>query len=127
MPEKIDALRVLTIHKAKGLEFPVVIIPFLDEPFISKRISNHVWFPIDKNNLKGFEWGLVNYSDKLKEMGSVGQETYNYHKKLFEYDAMTILYVAMTRAKKELHIISKDRNQIKQIATQVFSYHIVKI
>ena len=111
MPEKIDALRVLTIHKAKGLEFPVVIIPFLDEPFISKRISNHVWFPIDKNNLKGFEWGLVNYSDKLKEMGSVGQETYNYHKKLFEYDAMTILYVAMTRAKKELHIITKDTNQ----------------
>tara|TARA_Y100000590_G_scaffold442443_1_gene570547 strand:+ start:1016 stop:4132 length:3117 start_codon:yes stop_codon:yes gene_type:complete len=111
MPEKIDALRVLTIHKAKGLEFPVVIIPFLDEPFISKRISNHVWFPIDKNNLKDFEWGLVNYSDKLKEMGSVGQETYNYHKKLFEYDAMTILYVAMTRAKKELHIITKDTNQ----------------
>ena len=44
--------------------------------------------------------GLVNYSDKLKEMGSVGQETYNYHKKLFEYDAMTILYVAILQSKK---------------------------
>ena len=116
MPEKIDALKVLTIHKAKGLEFPVVIIPFLDEPFISKRITNHIWFPIQKNNLKDFEWGLVNFSDKLKEMGSVGEETYKYHKKLLEYDAMTILYVAMTRPKKELHIISKDTNQINSLS-----------
>ena len=112
MPEKIDALRVLTIHKAKGLEFPVVILPFLDEPFIQKRIINNIWIPIDDKNLKDFKWGLVNFSERLNEMGSVGEELYKHHKMLFELDAMTILYVAMTRAKKELHILSKNSNQL---------------
>ena len=112
MPEKIDALRVLTIHKAKGLEFPVVILPFLDEPFIQKRIINNIWIPIDDKNLKDFKWGLVNFSERLNETGSVGEELYKHHKMLFELDAMTILYVAMTRAKKELHILSKNSNQL---------------
>jgi len=112
MPEKIDALRVLTIHKAKGLEFPVVILPFIDEPFIQKRIINNIWIQIDDKNLKDFKWGLVNFSERLNEMGSVGEELYKHHKMLFELDAMTILYVAMTRAKKELHIISKNSNQL---------------
>ena len=116
MPEKIDALRVLTIHKAKGLEFPVVILPFLDEPFIPKRINNNIWTPIDDNNLKDFEWGLVNFSERLKEMGLVGEELYKHHKRLFELDSMTILYVAMTRAKKELHIFSKNTSQLKSIS-----------
>ena len=112
MPEKIDALRVLTIHKAKGLEFPVVILPFLDEPFIQKRIINNIWIPIDDKNLKDFKWGLVNFSERLNQMGSVGEEFYKHHKMLFELDAMTILYVAMTRAKKELHILSKNSNKL---------------
>jgi len=112
MPEKIDALRVLTIHKAKGLEFPVVIIPFLDEPFIQKRIINNIWIPIDDKNLIDFKWGLVNFSERLNQMGSVGEQLYKHHKMLFELDAMTILYVAMTRAKIELHILSKNSNQL---------------
>ncbi len=112
MPEKIDALRVLTIHKAKGLEFPVVIIPFLDEPFIQKRIINNIWIPIDDRNLIDFKWGLVNFSERLNQMGSVGEQLYKHHKMLFELDAMTILYVAMTRAKIELHILSKNSNQL---------------
>ena len=116
MPEKIDALRVLTIHKAKGLEFPIVILPFLDDPFIQKRIINNIWIPIDDKDLKDFEWGLVNFSEKLKEIGFVGEQLYKHHKILFELDAITILYVAMTRAKKELHILSMKTNQINSLS-----------
>ena len=115
MSENIDAVRVLTIHKAKGLEFPVVILPFLDEPFIPRRINNNVWLPLNENILKDFDWGLVKFSENLKEMGLIGQEFYKYHKKLFELDAMTILYVAMTRAKNELHVFTQNLSESKSI------------
>ena len=49
-------------------------------------------------------------------MGLVGEELYKHHKRLFELDSMTILYVAMTRAKKELHIFSKNSSQLKSIS-----------
>ena len=81
-----------------------------------KRIINNIWIPIDDKDLKDFEWGLVNFSEKLKEIGFVGEQLYKHHKILFELDAITILYVAMTRAKKELHILSMKTNQINSLS-----------
>jgi ATP-dependent exoDNAse (exonuclease V) beta subunit len=108
MPENIDAIQILTIHKAKGLEFPVVILPFLDEPFQPSRINNNIWIPLKGNMFTGLEWGLVRYSDQLKLMGDIGENAYNYYKELYELDAFSILYVAMTRAEVEMHIFTQN-------------------
>src|SRR5690606_38491885 len=44
-PENMDAVQIMTIHKSKGLEFPVVIYPFADKE-IYKR-ANDVWVKVN--------------------------------------------------------------------------------
>ena len=55
----------MTIHKAKGLEFPVVIYPYNIE--IYRQINPRVWYSYSQTNpIKSV---LVNYSNKLNYIG----------------------------------------------------------
>ena len=44
MPDGLEAIKLMTIHQAKGLEFPVVILPFMDSP-IYPAVTEKIWFP----------------------------------------------------------------------------------
>ena len=50
-PESINAIRVMTIHQAKGLEFPVVILPFMDTP-LRPNVKEKIETPNAINNLR---------------------------------------------------------------------------
>jgi superfamily I DNA/RNA helicase len=41
-PEGTNAVRIMTIHKSKGLEFPVVIMPFAEEDY-SRKPKDKLW------------------------------------------------------------------------------------
>ena len=107
LPENIDAVRILTIHKAKGLEFSVVFIPFTDW-----RIKNKA--PIDKHNDQ-----LVYLSSNLSE--ELQNVKYTLWAKEIQ-ELLNLFYVAITRAEEELHLFvtcTKDKG-LKPIS------HIVK-
>ena len=110
IPQGIDAVKIMTIHKAKGLEFPVVVIPFATEE-LSNLGSRKVWYPIAKKFDTSFEWARISFSDKLKYLGNEGEDFYDQKIDEEKMDALNLLYVALTRAVEEVYIITQLENE----------------
>lgn len=109
-PEAKNAVRIMTIHKAKGLEFPVVIFPYdLD---IYRQINPKVWYTNTKeSSIKSI---LINYSSKLNYVGEQGVNLYNQRREELELDNFNLLYVTLTRAVEQLYVISEKKISTKK-------------
>ncbi|MDR1052351.1 MAG: UvrD-helicase domain-containing protein [Endomicrobium sp.] len=92
-----DGVNVMTIHKSKGLQFPVVIIPFA-KPLL-KNIDK-LYFNVTKTKIKLFNISK-NISNFLEE-AKIIRDNERFINLLSE---INILYVAMTRAEYELYCI----------------------
>lgn len=101
-PEDYDAVKVLTIHKAKGLEFNIVIYPFADER--RKVTGNLVWVDFKSPGLPELRTALVPMSKSLLDssLASVYEEEDN----KVRLDFLNVLYVAMTRPKERLYVLT---------------------
>lgn len=96
--ENLDAIRLMTIHKSKGLEFPVVMLPMENENKDGKFTN---WLDIDSENglsavnIDSFSKELEVYDD---DMAKFNQENI-YQNKI---DRFCLQYVATTRAVEQL-------------------------
>lgn len=100
--EDINAVRILTIHKSKGLEFDYVILPFCSWELDSVRPMRRIWCHNREEEFNKLEYAPLNYSSKLA--GTLFKEDY-YDEHLKAYvDNLNLLYVALTRAKTELYL-----------------------
>lgn len=104
IPDGTNAVKIMTIHKAKGLEFPVVVLPFASEELVPTR-SQKVWYPIKNHFETSFECGRVHFSKKLKYLGESASAFYERFVLNDRSDALNTLYVAMTRAVSEMYLI----------------------
>ncbi|WP_303316772.1 UvrD-helicase domain-containing protein [Flavivirga abyssicola] len=104
-PKGQNAVQIMTIHKSKGLEFPVVIFPYADLD-IYKELDPKEWFQIDKEKYAGFTHTLLNYSKDFENYGDEGHRIYNDHQSEQELDNINLLYVTLTRPVEQLYIIS---------------------
>ncbi|MDT0557947.1 UvrD-helicase domain-containing protein [Ichthyenterobacterium sp. W332] len=123
--EALDAVKIMTIHKSKGLEFPVVIYPFAEIDIYREKDAK-TWFPLSDEDYEGFEKTLINYNKDIKYFGAVGEQIYNSHQAELELDNINLLYVTLTRAKEQLYIISKlDVNKNQEPNTTTYAGHLI--
>ena len=95
-----NSVRITTIHKSKGLEYPIVILPFMNKAFSTKDRRLNV--SIEREIGLGFRY----YNSEKKEKGktvirNIVDDAISLKSKEEE---MRLLYVAMTRAKEKLII-----------------------
>ena len=102
------ALQVMSIHKSKGLEFAVVIYPFADTE-LSPNPKDAVWYPVSPDSYGGFDHLLVRNNKQLAAFGLEGQAIFERLQEQEHFDAINLLYVAMTRAVERLYIFSSFR------------------
>ncbi len=111
-PEGNDAIRIMTIHKSKGLEFPVVIFPFAEEDY-SKGPKEKIWLNADEEQM-GLPKVLVDKNSNVATYGEDAALIYTQKKQEELLDDVNVLYVALTRAEEQLYIISGMQTQNKE-------------
>lgn len=105
-PENSNAVQIMTIHKSKGLEFPIVIFPCdLD---IYNQIDAKVWLEeLPQDDFNSFDELLVPFHKGLENISTRTQEIYRKEREKLELDNLNLLYVALTRAEEQLYIITE--------------------
>ena len=101
--EKPDAVRLMTIHKSKGLEFPVVFVCGCSSPGRKETSSDIIYYNEENGislNIKSPHW----FAQQSQNFFYIKSKDLNTLKR--EAELRRVLYVAMTRAEKELYLTS---------------------
>lgn len=107
-PEDTDAVRIITIHKAKGLEFPYVIFPYAESVLLADTKRNFHWCrPMSEAAGYGLD-GLFNVNLSSGSADSFFADSFETDMLMQAIDNLNVFYVALTRASKGLHIISEN-------------------
>lgn len=110
-PEGNNAVRIMTIHKSKGLEFPVVIMPFAEEDY-SRSPKEKLWIDAEVDDF-GLPKVLVDNSKAVEGFGQQAKLVYDQKSQEELLDNINVLYVALTRAEEQLYIISQNMKSNK--------------
>ena len=107
--ENENVVRIMSIHKSKGLEFPVVIISRTDKKFNQKDLNDSILLHQDI----GFGPQYINYERKIEYTTAAKEAIKIKTKEESIAEEMRILYVALTRAKEKL-IITGVENDLEK-------------
>ncbi|MCW2118342.1 UvrD-helicase domain-containing protein [Flavobacterium sp. 7A] len=127
-PEGNNAVRIMTIHKSKGLEFPVVIFPFAEEDYI-KKPKDKLWLNTDET-LLGLPKVLIDNNKAVEGFGEEAKAVYDQKKQEELLDNINVLYVALTRAEEQLYVISScnltSKGEVKDDNMSAFFIHYIQ-
>ena len=100
-----NGVRILSIHKSKGLEYDYVICPFCDWQ-LEKPNGQILWCRPEEEPFSDLPIAPIDYSSK-QMMGTIYERDYLHEHLQNTVDNLNLLYVAFTRAKKGLYVIGK--------------------
>jgi ATP-dependent exoDNAse (exonuclease V) beta subunit len=109
LPQEADAVKIMTVHKSKGLQFRVVIFAFVKN---EKAFSEYVWIT-DATHLPGnLPTARLKITSRLQN--TVFEEHFMQYKKKLMLDRVNAMYVATTRAQDAMYILG-DRSHTKNM------------
>jgi ATP-dependent exoDNAse (exonuclease V) beta subunit len=118
VPEGLDAVSIMTIHKAKGLQFPVVILPAFPEG--NRPSKKYLWIDLPAHHSSGLPAAMVE-SDKTLEQTAFSEKYVTETGKSF-MDDLNVLYVALTRPEERLYILSPWPSAPKETPSSVTGF-----
>ncbi len=104
VPAGENAIRVMSIHKSKGLQFPVVIIPFAEWK-LTPHPDETIWVTNNQAPFNSVPAHPVRVNKKLED--SVFEEDLDREVLMSKMDNLNMLYVATTRAEEQLYIFAQ--------------------
>ncbi len=133
VPDDTDTLRITTIHKSKGLEYPVVIIPYANWIATPSK-ADQLWVDIDEDYdelkisdvepLRVLSTSLVSVKKELEN--SVIAEQYQDHVMRTIVENLNLLYVAFTRPIQALYIITnKPKSRVSGISVRNWLFEFI--
>ena len=118
-----NAINILTIHQAKGLEFKNVIIPFCSWDIDhSSNNDNFIWVKSDISALKDIPYYPIKYSQSLAKTNFIFD--YFDEKSHAYLDNLNLLYVAFTRAVEGLFVFAEmpdKSNNLKNVGDLILT------
>jgi ATP-dependent exoDNAse (exonuclease V) beta subunit len=104
LPGGQNAITIITIHKAKGLEFPAVIMPRVSWNLNPTPLKTLLWAETAQEPFGALGKMPVRYKKEMAESGFAA----DYYRELVYgwVDNLNLLYVALTRAGQELYLVS---------------------
>ena len=106
-----NAIRIMSIHKSKGLQFPVVIMPFTDWK-LQPDARDVMWIESKDEPFSSF--GKIPVSPNKAMKQSCFSASYQNEMIQAVTDNINLMYVAFTRAEEELYIFTAD-GEIKEM------------
>ena len=100
--EEAAAVRIMTVHKSKGLEFPIVFLAGLSKRFNQRDLSRGILY----DEKLGIAADAVDY-DLHAKGGTAKKAAFAWHLRTEALgEELRVLYVAMTRAKEKLILVA---------------------
>lgn len=113
LPEGRDSITILTIHKAKGLEFSTVFVPFCDwEITHPGNKQPYLWCHPEQEPFNFLDLVLVKYGKNLQN--SIFSEAYFREMLYSSVDNLNLLYVAFTRVVSSLVVFCPWSGELKR-------------
>lgn len=119
---EVEGIRILSIHKSKGLEYHTVLLPFCDWKMENERYDHLVWCIPREAPFNDLDLIPVNYSTAMQQ--SIYQDDFLNERLQLWVDNLNLLYVAFTRAKKNLIVWGKaaQTKTVSELLTQAMEY-----
>lgn len=112
-PSGTDAINIMTVHKSKGLQGKIVIVPYANWKLNIDGTKDLIWVSTDEEPFNK----STAYTVKAKQgmRNTFFKEDYNYEYAQTRLDNLNVLYVTFTRAEDRLYILVPEKEKIPNI------------